>query len=97
MKSAQEVIVIDEKDNVGTALAPLAASDVVSVRTERRVERVRLISDIPKGHKLALTDIERGSAVIKYGEAIGEATAKIARGEHVQVHNVVSIPRGGVR
>jgi len=46
------------------------------------------------GHKFALEDIEKGEAVIKYGEPIGQSTEKIARGEHVHVHNVVSQSRG---
>jgi len=35
--------------------------------------------------------------VIKYGEPIGQTTAKITCGEHVHVHNVVSQPRGESR
>jgi altronate dehydratase len=42
------------------------------------------------GHKFALQDIEKGADVVKYGEPIGQTTARIARGEHVHVHNVVS-------
>lgn len=93
MESAPGVIKIDAKDNVATALYPLTAGAVVPVRTGDCVERIRLVSAIPKGHKFALKEIDRGSAVIKYGETIGEATAKIARGEHV--HNVASRPGGG--
>ena len=49
------------------------------------------------GHKFAMEDMEKGEAVIKYGEPIGQSTARIARGEHVHVHNVVSQSRGGSR
>ena len=89
------VIVINEKDNVATALDSLEAGASVPVKVGNRTERIRLISSIPKGHKFALTDIDAGSAVVKYGEPIGESRTKIARGEHVHVHNVTSRPRGG--
>ena len=43
---------------------------------------------IPAGHKIALTDINAGEAVIKYGHRIGYATKDIAKGEWVHTHNV---------
>jgi altronate dehydratase len=92
-----QVIVINAKDNVATALKPLKAGTTVFVEVQGHVEKIKLLSDIPMGHKLALRDMEEGRAVIKYGEPIGQSTAKIARGEHVHVHNVVSQPRGGLR
>jgi altronate dehydratase small subunit len=90
-----KAIVINEKDNVATALEPLKAGTRVSVEIEGHIEEITLLSDIPMGHKFALRDIEKGGSVIKYGESIGESTAEIARGEHVHVHNVVSQPPGG--
>jgi len=94
MARTTEVIVINEKDNVATALKGLNAGAEVSAEFQGRVEKVTLLSDIPMGHKFALKDMEEGEAVIKYGEPIGQSTAKITRGEHVHVHNVVSQPRG---
>ncbi len=90
-------MIIDEKDNVATALKGLSAGAEVSVELQGRIQKITLLSDIPMGHKVALKDIEEGGPVIKYGEPIGKSTAKIARGEHVHVHNVVSQPRGGPR
>jgi altronate dehydratase len=52
--------------------------------------KIRLLSDIPMGHKFALRAIARNADVIKYGAPIGRATATIAEGEYVHVHNVVS-------
>ena len=43
---------------------------------------------VPFGHKVALCAIARGAPVIKYGVVIGHATADIAAGEHVHVHNL---------
>jgi altronate dehydratase len=97
MEGKLRVIVINEKDNVAIALKPLNAGTKVSVEVQDRLEKIKLLSDIPMGHKFALRDVEEGEAVIKYGEPIGQSTAKISRGEHVHVHNVVSQPRGGLR
>jgi altronate dehydratase small subunit len=93
MEGKIKVIVINEKDNVATALKPLNAGTKVSVGVQGCVEKIKLLSEIPMGHKFALKDIEEGEAVIKYGETIGKSTAKITRGEHVHVHNVISQPR----
>ena len=97
MARASQVMIINEKDNVATALRELNSGIKVSVEFQGRVQKITLLSDIPMGHKFALKDIEEGEAVIKYGEPIGQSTAKITRGEHVHVHNVVSQPRGGSR
>jgi len=97
MEGKIKVIVINGKDNVAIALKPLKAGTKVSAEIEGHVEKIKLLSDIPMGHKFALKDMEEGEAVIKYGEPIGQSTTKIARGEHVHVHNVVSQPRGGLR
>ena len=94
MRTRTEVIVINEKDNVGTALETLSAGAEISVKVRGHTEKIRLLSDIPTGHKLALTDIEKGEAVVKYGEHIGQSTSRIRQGEYVHVHNVVSQVRG---
>ena len=96
MGGKTEVIVINDRDNVATALKPLKAGTEVSAEVQGRIEKIRLLSDIPMGHKFALRDMKEGEAVIKYGEPIGQSTTKIARGEHVHVHNVVSQSRGGL-
>lgn len=43
---------------------------------------------IPPGHKVATRPIETGEPVRKYNQTIGFATAPIAPGEHVHVHNM---------
>jgi altronate dehydratase small subunit len=84
----RSVIVVDPRDNVATALEPLADGTTVEVQTGEKTVRATLKQAIPFGHKLALTAIPRGGAVIKYGETIGLATSDISPGEHVHVHNV---------
>ena len=95
MKGKTKAIVIHEKDTVATALESLHADDIVSIETQDRTEKIKLLYEIPAGHKFALTDIEAGTDVIKYGEPIGQSTAKISRGEHVHRHNMTSRTKQG--
>jgi altronate dehydratase small subunit len=90
MATKAKAIVINEKDNVATAIMPLKPGSTVSLEVQGRLEKIKLRSPIPMGHKFALREIGAGAEVIKYGEPIGKTTASIARGEHVHVHNVVS-------
>ena len=57
-------------------------------------ERPLLARDpIPRGHKVALVAFQPGQVVHKYGQAIGVTTCRIAAGEHVHNHNIVSPSR----
>jgi altronate dehydratase small subunit len=94
MAKRSKAIVINEKDNVATALKTLRAGARVSVEAGGLVQEVTVLSEIPAGHKFALQEIGEGEPVIKYGEPIGRSTVKIAAGDYVHVHNVVSQPRG---
>ena len=52
---------------------------------------LRLIEQIPQGHKVALADIEQGEIIRRYGEVIGRAEAPIARGSWVK-ESLVQMP-----
>ena len=52
---------------------------------------------VPKGHKLALRDIPAGRPVHKLATPIGQASAQIATGEHVHVHNLRFVASGASR
>ena len=83
-------VVINDKDNVATAVSEIRSGTRVKVNVGGREVEVEVKNDIPFGHKFALRDIEVGENVVKYGEVIGVATRSIKAGEHVHVHNVVS-------
>jgi altronate dehydratase len=85
-----DAIAIHADDDVAVALRDLAAGTRVRVRRGGAVAAVTAAAAIPLGHKLALHAIAAGAIVRKYGEAIGAATAAIAPGEHVHVHNLAS-------
>ncbi len=44
--------------------------------------------DIPIGHKVALTNMNPGDTVLKYGVDVGRVVAPIKAGEHAHVHNL---------
>ena len=46
---------------------------------------------VPQGHKVALTDIAAGQAIIRYGEVIGNAAQLILRGSWVE-ESLVELP-----
>ncbi len=77
-------LLLDERDNVATALVDLARGTRVPVGGLE----VELRADIPFAHKFALRPIAAGEAVVKYGETIGLATAAIQPGDHVHRHNL---------
>ncbi len=83
MKQPAKAVRIHADDSVAVALEPLKAGETIL--------GVTLTDDIPSGHKFALTDIPKGSPVIKYGCPIGKASALIKAGSHVHVHNVKTL------
>jgi hypothetical protein len=81
------VLVISERDNVATALEPLAAGRAI----QAGVQTLVVAETIPRGHKIALCAITLGQDVVKYGSPIGRASVDIAAGTHVHTHNVASM------
>ena len=84
----QDAVIVDEKDNVATALRDLESGSSVRLDIGDQAVDVAVSQTIPFGHKFALLDIEPGQPIVKYGEAIGLATTKIVKGAHAHVHNV---------
>ncbi|TAH67121.1 MAG: altronate dehydratase [Anaerolineaceae bacterium] len=82
----QEAIKINKYDNVAVALKSLSQGQVIIIEDNN----ITLLEDIPAGHKFALEDIDQGSEVIKYGYPIGNLSAKVAMGEWVHTHNLVT-------
>ena len=75
---------------MATALVDLHAGQQVLVVVCGRETRIQILTDVPSGHKFAIAEIPKGSAVLKYGEPIGQSGMRIERGEHVHTHNVIS-------
>ncbi|EAJ9506884.1 UxaA family hydrolase [Campylobacter coli] len=76
-------IIVNEKDNVATALRDFKKGE--------KVANIELLNDIASGHKFALKDIKKDEIIIKYAEAIASASCDISTGEWVHIHNTVGI------
>ena len=83
-------IVVDSTDNLATAVRTVDAGETVTVDIGGTERTITVGDDIPFGHKIALTDIDEGETVYKYGKSIGYASEPIAAGDWVHVHNVES-------
>ncbi len=76
----QAFIRLDPSDNVVTVTRPLEAGTMVDGHPAT--------SMIPRGHKVAASDIAAGAPVRKYAQVIGFAAADISAGDHVHTHNL---------
>jgi len=83
-------ILINEVDDVATAIADFQKGDVGTFDRNGEIIKVVLIESVPKFHKFAVTDIADHEPVRKYGEVIGVSTQKIRKGSHVHEHNIAS-------
>jgi altronate hydrolase len=75
---------ISQHDNVAVAIEELASGGTYAIGDISITTKVM----IPKGHKIALTDIPVGTNVVKYGFPIGHATVEIKSGDWIHSHNV---------
>lgn len=75
-------IIVNEKDNVATALRDFKKGE--------KVTNIELLNDIASGHKFALKDIKKDEIIIKYAN-IASASCDISTGEWVHIHNTAGI------
>lgn len=71
---------INNKDNVAVALEELKKGEII--------DNIKLLDDIPFGHKVLLNDLKHGENIIKYGNPIGHLTIDCKKGEHIHEHNL---------
>ena len=81
----RKLLILDARDNVAVCLVDLEVGDVI----EQDNIKIKVISRIARGHKIASKEIAKGEGIIKYGKRMGHAVAPIAVGEHVHVHNIL--------
>jgi len=86
-------ILLDPNDGVATLLAAVEPGDRVTLRDagDRTVGELSAAEAIPFAHKIAVCPIARGETIRKRGMVIGVASADIAAGAYVHVHNLQSI------
>ncbi len=84
-------VVHEEGDAVGTVVVEnVKPGDELTgwVMEQDKTLKIKSLSQIPIGHKVALKDLALNDTVIKYGVDIGKVVAPIKAGEHLHVHNV---------
>ena len=79
----KEFIKINECDNVIIALRDYKKDEVIDLEDEK----ITLLEDINRGHKIAIKNINKGENVVKYGLPIGYALEDIKVGNWVHTHN----------
>ena len=82
MSNLPRTLTLNAQDNVAIALDDIVAGETGSdggVTARQAVKR---------GHKIAISPIQAGENVLRYGQIIGQATKDIATGEHVHVQNL---------
>ena len=79
----KEFIKINECDNVIIALRDYKKDEVIDLEDEK----ITLLEDINRGHKIAIKNINKGENIVKYGLPIGYALEDIKIGNWVHTHN----------
>ncbi len=88
--SAADLLLLHRTDDVYVALRRLSAGEIVTAAGEKPV---RVVDDVPVGHKLARRDLAPGALVHKYGQIIGALTVAVPCGGHIHTHNLGMPPR----
>lgn len=92
MDELKKAILMNERDNVATALFPIDKNEkAMIVYNNNTVSEIEVLDNIDRYHKIAIKPIEKDEIVYKYGEIIGKATQPIKVGEHVHVNNIESV------
>ncbi|MEC0089604.1 hypothetical protein PMSD_16005 [Paenibacillus macquariensis subsp. defensor] len=87
-KKSGRAIILHTKDNAATALEPFSKDSVYDVTESHSIT---LRDNIQFGHKFALSFIPKGEKVYKYGVPIGMAIFDIHAGDHIHLHNLMSM------
>ena len=73
MNLQAKVLVLSQRDNVGTAAVAIEQGETFYMEGDTRREVTARLK-IPFGFKVALVDISEGGDIFKYGEVIGGNT-----------------------
>jgi len=86
-----DIIIHDEKDNVGVVVIDKANTGQDCncwIMENDKTVSIKSLNEIPLGHKIAMIELKEGDTILKYGHDIGKVIKSIKKGEHVHVHNV---------
>ena len=87
------ILLHEADDDVGVAAMDLKAGEEVQAVTleGNPVIPIKLVDDVPLGHKVAMRDMPVKKHIREYGRAIGYAYVPIAAGAHVHLNNIKSL------
>ena len=89
--SVSHVLVHTLQDTVGVVVVEGVKKNQILtgwVMVGNKTIKIKCLKAIPIGHKIALTTINKGDAVIKYGHDIGKCVSAISKGGHVHTQNL---------
>jgi len=86
----KRLVLLDARDSVAVAVDGLEAGESGEFTGARQGVGMAALEAIPRGHKMALVELQTGASVIKYGLPIGVAKGPIATGAWVHTHNLES-------
>ena len=86
--AAKRALIMHPKDNVATTVEEIQPGDPVKTAGGVEVRSLAAVEPIPFGFKIALEEIPQGAIIVKYGETIGKAGRRIAKGALVHIHNL---------
>lgn len=87
------ILLHEADDDVGVAVVDLKKGVRIGAVTleGKPAGSITLRDNVPLGHKVAMRDLPKEKAVIKYGRPVGKTIAAVVRGAHVHVHNVKTL------
>jgi (2R)-sulfolactate sulfo-lyase subunit alpha len=87
------ILLHETDDDVGVAVMDLKKGANVGVVTleGKRAGNVKLLNNVPLGHKVAMRALAKDKPVIKYGRPVGKAVQAVSRGAHIHTHNVKTL------
>jgi len=91
------ILLHEPDDDVGVAAMDLKAGEEIQAVTleGEPVTPIKMVEDVPLGHKVAMRDMAEQKHVMEYGREIGYAITSIKKGAHVHVHNIKSLRWSG--
>lgn len=91
------ILLHEADDDVGVAAMDLKAGEEIQAVTLEGdpVTPIKLVDDVPLGHKVSMRDMVVKKHILEYGREIGYASTSIAKGAHVHTHNIKSLRWAG--
>lgn len=86
MRNDSRLLILHPDDNIAVICQPIKAGEVYQLDGAT----LTMPATIGLGHKIARRAIAMDEPILKYGVSIGFATAPIAPGAHVHIHNMRS-------